>query len=354
MTAGVFGLPGGQSNSYLPALADNLFTSFSRNSKDFAVNMLVKNRPVKKPTGQYLYFNPLAYQRFYNGSTNPNDPFLWADGNLSPSLGGPQIDYVFNPYVCQRYRYKQDLSLLTDQVADFAYLKNETENLASLAMASRSIEVVNAITTSGNFPAANVNSATTLGGGFFSAGTETNPIIKKALSNLNVIINKATNGAVKRGDLVLAMNPNTAYQMSVSQEVHTLFVRSATNVNLLTKPNGVGSNAMLFGLPEELYGFKVVVIDTTANYNPRGTASESRSYIFPDNTISVLTLKGGPGDANENGTAIDTCHLFLYEDMSVESDTNPFERMIKIAVTDHRQAVIVAGVTGGIITNVLS
>jgi len=352
MTAGVYGLPGGQGNSYLPALADNLFTSFSRNAKEFAVNMLVKTRTVKKPQGQYLYFNPLDYQRFQGGSSAPGDQFKWGDNTLRPIQGGPQLGYVFNPYNCIRRSYARSLSLLTDQVADFAYLKNETEDLAAQAMAERSIEVVTAITTSGNYPASHVATATALSGGFLTAGTETNPAIKNALSQVHRTINLDSNGAAKRKDLVVVMNPNTAYRLSITQEVHTLFVRSQTNVNLLTKANGVASNAEDFGLPPTLYDFRVVVMDTTDNTNPRATSGEARTYIFPDNQIAVVCVRGGPGDAAENGTAIDTCHLFLYEDMSVESETVQWDRIIKIAVTDHRQAVMVAPVTGFLITNV--
>lgn len=349
-----FGLPGGQSNTYIPALQDNLRTGWSRNPKDFAVNMLCRYRPVKKPVGLYLYFDPLNYQRFENGSTNPEDPTLWGAGNLRPTQSGPQLAYEARPFVCQRKSYARNVDLLADQVADFDFLKGETEDLAALAMAGRSIEVSNLISVSGSYPTGHFDTATNWGGGFFSAGTEANPIIKRALLKILKVINLDTNATVGEDDLVFVVNPNTAYQMAVAQECHTLFVRSITNKDLLTTQSGLGSNGVKFGLPDRLYGFRVVVMDTSVNYSNRGASGEVRQYIFPDNVAAVVCVKKTGGDQSENGTSNDTAQMFLYEDMTVESQTDQWNRIIKLAVTDHRQAVQVAGVSGALITAVLS
>lgn len=350
-----FGLPGGGFNTYLPALIDNLQTSFSRNAKDFAVNMFCRPRPVKKPTGYYLFHNPLDYQRFPNGSTNPSDPLLWADNSLRPMTGGPELGFEFRPFACVRYTDSKPLSLLADQVADFPFLKNETENSAAKMMVSRTAEVINIITNSANFPSTNTDTATNWGGGFWDAGTETNPIIRKSLLKIGTVLSRVTNGNVTLQDLVLIVNPTTAYRMATSQEVHSIFVRSQFASDLLTKETtvGSGSNGPSFGLPASLYGVRTVVLDTSANWYNRSASGEARSFLYPDNQATLLCVKGR-GDASEAGTSLDTVQMFMYEDLTVEAENDTFNRIIKIATTDHRQAVQVAGTTGANVSNLFS
>lgn len=350
---------GGATNTYLPALQDNLYTSWSRNAKSFAVNMICRYRPIKKPTGQYLYFNPLDYQRFPNGvpgtpAAAASNPYLWAPGDLRPMQGGPALGFEFRPYNCKRYSPSVQLDLLADQVADFPFLKNETENLAAKAMASRAIEVVGVLTTSGNYPSANVDTATNWGGGYFNAGTETNPIIKTALMKASVLLNRVTNGNVSTDNLVLIVNPNSAYKMGLSQEVHTIFVRSQFAGKLITSETGLGSNAGKFGLPEQLYSVRVVVMDATVNLYNQGASGEAREYIFPDNTAVLACVNSNGGDASEAGSSYETCQIFIYEDMKVETETDTWNRIIKASVTDNRQAVQVSGTSGVLITNLFS
>lgn len=350
-----FGLPGGGFNTYIPALVDNLVTSFSRNAKDFGVNMICRPRPVKKPTGYYQFFNPLDYQRFPNGSTNPSDPLKWAPNALRPMSGGPELGYEYRTFTCVRYTDAKPLDMLADQVADFPFLKGETENSAAKIMVSRTAEVINIITDAANYPSTNTDTATNWGGGFWNAGTETNPIIKKSLLNIGSVLARVTNGNITLSDLVLVVNPVSAYKMATSQEIHSIFARSPYAADLLTKETtvGGGSNGPSFGLPANLYGVRTVVLDTSANWFNRSASGEARSFLYPDNQATLLCVKGR-GDASEAGTSLDTVQMFLFEDMTVEAESDTFNRIIKIATTDNRQAVQVAGTTGANITNLFS
>lgn len=347
-----FSFPGGGLNTYLPSLTDNLVTSFGRNAKAFAVNMICRQRSVSKPTGRYVYYNPLSYQRFDNGSVAPQDQFRWPAASLRPVNNGPGLDFEWRQFICERYSHTRNLDMLADQVADFDWLKGETENLASEAMAARAFEVVSTITTSGNYPSTHVGTATALGGGFWSAGTETNPIIKKTLLALQRIISLDSNGAATNGNLVLVVNPTTAIAMAAAQELHSPGVRSQYAATLIKDQNFV-TNAGSYGLPDMLYGFKVVVMDVSVNYFNNGAASEARAFIFPDNFAALVCVGNGGLEASA-ATAVDTCQLFLYEDMKVELFEDAKNRIITASVTDQRQAVQVSGVTGGLVTNVLS
>jgi hypothetical protein len=118
---------------------------------------------------------------------------------------------------------------------------------------------------------------------------------------------------------------------------------------------GVEPVNFAYGLPDYLYGMRVVVEDTTFNPNNRNATGEAQQFVFPDNVIAVVSREE-EFEAAEGANSYSTVHLFVYgpDDMKVESETDTWNRVIKMRVVDNRQALVVAGVTGGLITNVLS
>ncbi len=155
------------------------------------------------------------------------------------------------------------------------------------------------------------------------------------------------------------MNPNTAIALSESQEIHTLMKESRYALPLLTQTTkeqgGVQPVNFAYGLPDYLYGFKVVIEDTTYNPSNRGDPAEAQQFVFPDNVIAMVAREED-FEAADNANSYSTVHLFVYgpDDMKVESQTDTWNRIIQMRVVDNRAAVAVAGVTGGLITNVLA
>lgn len=63
---------------------------------------------------------------------------------------------------------------------------------------------------------------------------------------------------VKKKDLILVMNPTTAYAIGASQELVDVIKQSAEAYAQVTQQTGRWSE---YGLPDHLYGLKVVVED---------------------------------------------------------------------------------------------
>lgn len=344
-----FTTPGGQ-NTFIPTteLSGNLLVGFGRNVDKFPVNKIVRLRSVTKTVGYYTYFNPLDYARFSHGS----DQFDWPAGTPSPTGFSNTIGFEHRAFQCRRKAYPCHLDLLGEQQAAWPVLKTNTEAAAQLAMTDRALEVSAAISNPANYPSTHVDTATNFGGGFLDDGTETNPILKRALFTLANRILKDTAGNVQPENLTIVMNPATALALGLSQEVHTIMVRSPWAVDLIKGKRPVNER---WGIPDVLYGFNVVVEYTTYNNANRGASGEAQTYVFPDNYIAMVAREED-FEAAEGANSYSTCHLFVYgpDDMKVESETDTWNRIIKMKVVDNRQAVMVAGVSGGLITNVLS
>ena len=356
-----FSFPGGQS-TVVPTteLSGNLMVNFGRNIKTFPVNKYLRLRTVSKTTGLYTYFNPLDYARFSGGVTAGQSPqYDWAPGTPAPTGFTNTIGFEYRSFMTRRKAYPCSLDQLGEQQADWPVLKTNTEAAAQLAMTDRALEAAAALTNSANYPATHVSTATLFGGGFFGAGTPTTPYIKIGLFKLALIILKDSGGNVQMHNLCIVMNPNTAVALSESQEIHTIMKESRYALPLITgtqEPSGgVQPVNFAYGLPEYLYGFRVVVEATTYNKYNRGDASEAIDFVYPDNTISMV-CREQDFEAADGANSYSTFHLFVYgpDDMKVESETDTWNRIIKMRVTDNRQIVAVAGVTGGLINNVLS
>lgn len=349
----------GPTNSYIPTtdLSNNLLVQFGRNVKNFALNQLVKLIPVTHETGFYQYFNPLDQARIDGPiSTGIAQQFIWAAGKPRPRAQTASQGFEFRQYATLRRNYPETIELRTKQQAQWDVVKNTTEALARLAMTDRALELSALMSASGSYTSSHVATASADGGGFWSAGTETSPIIKKTLNAQSQRIYKDSAGCVPPSGLTLVINPNTASLMSASQEVHSIFVRSRYANELLTKGGGVPSNSpLMYGLPDYLYGYRVVIEDTVYVPYNRGNSSEAFGYVFPDNTAAIVSAEKEFVGV-EGGQTYSTFALFVYrdDDMKVESQVDEYNRFIQLDVCDNRQVLSIAPTTGGLVTNLFS
>jgi hypothetical protein len=350
----------GPTNVYIPTveLSGNLNINFTRNQKDFPVNKLIKLIPVTKEAGFYRYFNPNDEARvsgpISSGIVQQN---VWAPGNMRPINGGHTRSFENRAYATLRRSFDQTLELRSTQQADFDLLRMTTDGLGRDAMTDRAIEAAALVTASASYPSTHVDTATNFGGGFWSAGTAANPYIKKTMFNLANKIFLDSAGNVKQDNLVLVMNPNTARQVATSQEVHTIFTNTAGLTDkLLTMQGAVGpKDAIYYGVPENLYGSRVVIEDTTYVPYNRGSSSEVQAYVFPDNTAAMISVEK-EFVGSEAAMTYSTFSMFVYspDDFKIETFTDQKNRLMQILLTDNRQVLATAGVTGGLITNLFS
>lgn len=347
-----FQYPGGN-NTFVPtpALSGNLQVAFSRNPERFAVNKYIKLTPVRKNRGFYYYFNPLDLARFVAGATAGNK---WAPGTLAPTGFHNQQGFELREYTAERYAFATTLDEMGVEQADWPVAKTHADKLAQDAMTNRAIKVATLLTTSGNYDSTHVATSTVASGGsgVMTGGTASDPRIHKALNYAAQIIQKDTLGRISYKDLSIVMNPATAISLAQTQEIHSYVQQSPYALDQIRglTPN---QNAM-FGLPDRLYGMKLIVEDAVYSTKNKGSTSTSlTSYAFPDNYIAVVTREEDL-ESTEGAASYSSVHLFVNEDMKVEQQNDPWNRLLHMRVVDTFVEKFVAPVSAFLITNVSS
>lgn len=343
-----FGNPGGNAgNTYVPTLelSGHLLVNFSRNMKQ-SVNNYSRITPVKQKRGAFLKFDPNDLARM----PNPDTEFTWAPGTPSPDGFTINQGFEQSEFSTIRYAWSTTLDQEAVDVANWDVKKAYADLLAQTAMTHRIYKVCKQLTTTGNFAATHVATATALGGGLTSAGTTADPIIKKTLDAAAIIIQSDTLGRVKWGQLSVLINNNTALKWSQTRELREYLMQNPEAVKEITlDPSNLNA---AYGLPKTLYGFKIVVEDSYYVSSNRGNATQTKVSVFPDNKAVVFLAEG---DLEKEGPySFNTCHIFAYEEMTVEEKAESWDRFVKMRVVMNYDTKIVAPATGFIITNLFS
>ena len=343
----------GQLNTYAPLLelSGNLMIAFSRNVETFPLNKYISYTPTRLPFGEYLYFNPLDLGRVRNGQHGAK----WSPGNLRPQGFNNTLGFEARAFRAQRYAFNTSLDSLAVDVANWPIQKSHTEALGQEAMTHRTYQVNLAQTTAGNYPSTHVVASGTLAsapaGGPLDGGSTSDPRILRALQNAALVIQADSAGRVKQGDLIAVVNAKTASKLARSRELREYIMQSSDARDQITGKNA-GYNSR-YGLPNTLYTFNVVVEDTFYNPNTRGAAGEADLPTFPDDTIWIGVRKGGL-DSAEGAASYSTIHCFMYEDMTVESKSDEWNRVLHLGVVDFFDTKVTAPVTGFLIQNIFA
>lgn len=347
--------PGG-SNTFVPSwdASGKLQVEFSRNPKSFAINDYVGLRTAKKETGYYMKVTPEEAARVVDLAD-----YVWPDGAAGSRPGGQTNDnleqFEWTDFRCTRYKYDYPIGYLAAEQADFDVLAMHGRIMAQKAMTLRSITALSTLTNSANW-GNNTATATALGGGLWDSSSATNQYILKTILEVNTRINKATLGVVRPGHLRLIINPILAARIRANAEIID-FIKQQGNAGEMLKGT---SFFQKWGLPEYLYGIKLVIDDTVRISTRRNKSVEStKDYALATNQAVVVALtqdvdgetvrKPEPGD----GVAtFDTITLFMKEDMTVESRDNPNDRRHEARIIDHFGCEMTAPATGFLITSV--
>lgn len=336
-------------NTYVPTFdaTGELIVSYSRNVKDFKLNEYVTITPVDKNLGLYLRLNPYTQTNVQNGGTP------WADGNDAPT--GPSANPLFEfvNYQTKRFTDTALLGYLAVQQAQWPIKDFTVAQLGPRLMTRRVKNVCDTITNPANHLASHVSTATSLGGGFFSAGTLTNAIIQKALAAAGRQIQLDTATRLKYSDLTLLIGPALADAMARSAEIREYIAQSPDALAQVVG-NKKGQNA-LYGLPDNLYGMKLIIEDSTINTGniiPATGNYGTTNFIWDSNTAVVLAR---PGDLVKNmGSSFSSVHLFMKEEMNVEQFDDVKNRRMEMRATDDYDVQVAAPPTAFLITNCLA
>lgn len=369
-----FAVPG-YSNVYIPGYMgdgearNRLMVGFPFNEEAWALPTYVTLIPVTKPKGFYpRWYNADFVRRPHAASYDRR----WADGAERP-LAQQGARFVDVPFELYRYSESTFLGNMAQEFSDIGSLiKIAQETLAGMAMIDRTIQTQAAILTSGNFQSSPAhfyakygvlaNAAVTLGyaAGYFGvAGTNTiadgtinDPLIAKVVSHAVNTIAMETNGRVTPKDLLLVMNPKTAARLAKTQEIRAYLAQQSGSLDVLK-----GKNPDFWpehGLPNPLYGLKVVVDYTTKVTTKADNANEdTKTFAVADGAFEILARPGGVSGM-AGGRSFSTVAVLQHEKDAMKPQTFPDPRSerTEVALTDFYLPQIVAPETGFVIQDV--
>lgn len=333
--------PGGGSNTYVPSTdaTNNMVVEFSRNPKSFPLNKYISIVPVTKDQGLYTLMTNEEAGRILD--TSLADHF-WADGEDEPESRGKSESFEFKPYATKRLHFGFRLGKKSSDQASWQIVAQHSRIKVQQAMTGRTQLAVTLLTTTGNYAAANTSAVSSISGvtGKWDVSTTARMDIKKSLDYGRDIIFKSTLGGVSMDDFVFVISAGCARLISTSQEIVDYIKQSPAALDYIK--GNLGPNAQ-FGLPEYLYGCKLVIENTVKATNRKG-ATKATSYVMAD-TVGVLVCRPGslvkPEDSNA-APSFSSATLFAYEDMTVETKTDTDNRLEKGRVVEDYALVLTA------------
>jgi len=350
----------GPNSVYIPAFGGKqtakLIKSFARDPKQFAVNKLATRTPTELLSGNWLQLRPEALARIFN---DPNS-VIWVDGQPMPGGTHNQQDYRAVPYNCVRRAMPDYVGWQTRDQAVWPIQDTKLSALAHLMMTQRASVFYSLVLNPANHLASHVKTATqwsAIGGtgGFWSAGTPQNPIIKRSLANMANQCRLDTMATVTYKDLTLVITPNLAIAMSNSEEIHYYLARSPFALKQL-RGDDENQNGE-WGLPTKLYNMDVTIDPTLRTTSPRLAVPGTTVDIMDDNTALIMTV---PGQLKENigqvNSAFSSVHMFVYkgEEMVVKTQDFPWDELTKMAVYETYGMSLVCPEATALATNCVS
>lgn len=332
-----------QGNSYIKdhASSGKLKVSFSRNPDEFSLPNYIQIRPVTKQRGLYLKIDQRHAARIVGGRI---DDFLWHDGMDRPKPNNNGLEFQWLDFETKRRNINEAIGDLAREQADWD-VEGEQEALqAHQAMTLRTKLVHDALDSSANWDAAHYKTVTTIPGvtSTWDASLSTDQFIRKSLNFATKRIKLSTLSKVKKKDLLLVMNPTTAYAIGQTQELIDVIKQSADAYGQVTQETGRWSE---YGLPDRLYGLKVVVEDAVIVTSARGAATQTESFCMADGIAYVLSRPGGLVSRG-GGPSFSTVTLFAKEEMTVLRTHDAYNKLMKIDVTDDVGVGLTAPVAG--------
>lgn len=341
-------------NAYVPnaKASGNLFVDFSRNKEDFNVLKYCQPVPVQQMVGIWYQMGLDQRARIVDSD---GAKYMWAPGQPRP-VSHDQAEYFSElAFRCRRRSYPDVIDRAMQEQAAWDERDRRSRALAQLAMTFRTQAVVNKLADSTQYASSHVldlsTSAFTGQVGNWAASTSARETIKRTLNFCKQQILLDTRGAVKSKDLLIVMGPDTAAQISVSQEIVELVKQNAGGIQYLGNQGRFSKDN--YGLPDRLYDTEYLIEDTVVVTSQRGLITQTASFVMPFGTVFILHR---PNDLEgiEGGRSFSTVSMHIYrnDDMTLESDVDNWNRVENIAVTDNFDVNMTAPVTGMLLTNV--
>jgi len=332
-------------NTFVPSheATGKLIVDFARNPARFKLARYAQVIPVQQSAGYFLYLPPEDVGRILNADLRD---FVWQDGAEVPKHHANR-EFEFRPYRTQRYVYEFAIGNEAVQQASWDVVAKHAEARVSLALTARTQAAANVLFDSAQYPSSHVIDVTTTYGGTWATSDLTSKRILKSLNDGADKILDGTLGAVTKDDLVLVMGTAVAKAIAQSTEVLELlkfqagwdWVQGAT-----TRTN------VSYGVPENLYGYAVVVDETRKTTSKKG-GTLAVSSVFPADKAVLLARPGGM-EGVAGAVNFSACCLFMKEELTVETLDDLPNRRILGRVVENFDVQLVAPVSAVLFTNV--
>lgn len=317
------------SNTFIKdhASSGRMVVEFSRNPKEFALPNYTQIRPVTKQAGYYLKIDQRQAGRLVGSGLND---FVWPDSHPRPRTNANGQEFNWADFSCIRRNFGQPIGDLAREQADWDVENTQEAIQAQQAMTARTLLVAQALDLSANWDAAHYVTTTVAGGGLWSAATSSNLYIKKSINYGVKRILKSTLSKVRRKDLVLVMNPNTATAISETQEIVDHIKQSPDAYGQIEQNSGRWSE---WGLPNRLYQIPVFIEDTVMVTTAKG-ATPTEEFVMADGVAYLLSRPGGLVSKG-GGPSFSTVTIFAKEEMTVTRQADQYNRLMNVDVVDH-------------------
>ncbi len=317
-----FQIPGPNS-FYIPSpQVTGLIVSLISNPSKFAINEYIAKRPSDRQIGVYLELDSSEAIRV----TDVNE-YNWASGTRRPDGSENTIGARMKSFKTQRRNITFEIPNEVIDQADYDVMAHYAAGNMTRMWTLLTKSIISYLETTTNWVDAGKGithhaTATALGGGLWGAATAANQYIRKTLDKATENIMLDSNGVVDEESLVLVLSPGAARQMVATGEFQDYLKNNSfalANVmgTQLTDPKGkaVRTRNRLFGLPNQIYGWELVVEDAVINTARKG-AAPTRSFVKSDNSAILLSRQDAlPGDRVGSApvTNYSTFQLFYWD-----------------------------------------
>lgn len=321
--------------------SNKMVIDFARNINKFAVNKYTQVIPVKKIAGYYLEMTIEEAGRIvYDDLRN----FVWYDGQAAPEGNEGTESFQYKPFETTRYAYPFLLGDLTIDQASWNILAQHSSIKSRQAMTARTQKAITEIMTDANYDASHVLDIPSISGnsGKWSQSTTARQDIKRSLNTAAEVILDDTLAAIELDDLIVTISSGLAAEISEAQEIVD-YIKGSPESLAQIKGELPGQNAM-YGLPDRLYGFPILV-EKTRKVTTRKGATTARSSVLPKATPFMVARPGGlVGVADAPNFS--TCVCFAFEEMTVETLRDAPNRRTQGRVVENWAYKMVAPVSG--------
>ena len=325
---------------------NKMVLDFARNVNKFAVNKYTQTVKVDKVAGYYLEMTIEEAGRILHTDLAN---FTWHDGQPAPEGNEGTESFEYKAYETLRYAYPFLLGDLTIDQASWNILAQHSSIKARQAMTARTQLAVTQLTTSANYASDHTSAVASISGntGTWAASLTSRTDIKRSFNHAAEKILDDTLAAIELDDLMVVISSGLASKISLSQEIVD-YIKGSPEALAQVRGELPGENA-IYGLPDKLYGFPLVVEKTRKVTSKKG-ATKAASSILADDTSFMVARPGslvGVADAPN----FSTCVCFAQEEMSVETLRDAPNRRTMGRVVDNLVYKMVAPVSGFLFTS---